>query len=382
MIRSLLLAFLWIVVVGGSALAQDVPLFTQKLTNSFLYNPSVAGNSLGSLTLSHRQYFSGVLDAPSTNFFSVHTPFGKYRFGTGINFYQDRTGVTENLYASAAFAYHIKITDDKSFSMGVSGEYDNQRLNPKHYDAVDPDDQILTQSGSLSSIDFSFGLSFRSRYFSIGASANRLKALTGVLDSANSFPGYYSATARFALPLAGERDLLEPMIIFRGFAQGSKQIDAGLFYTYNDFLTVGGSYRTGLSSTGTGTGAVNVTAGIKILKAVTIGYSRDLYLGDVSNALGATSEFTLRFDYMNEAFYTKVRNSKVINTRALALRRKTLSTYKYRGSPNAHSNHYKRTIKRKSYMSPNYRMESSKKLQTMRRKTKSAYKRKPVRRKR
>lgn len=376
MIKSLRLTFFLFAFACGAVHAQDVPLFTQKLTNSFLYNPSVAGNSIGSLTLSHRQYFSGALDAPSTNFFSVHTPFGKYRFGTGLNFYQDRTGVTENLYASAAFAYHIKITDDKSFSMGLSGEYDNQKLNPRHYDALDLDDPALNQSGSFNSVDFSFGLSFRSRYLTLGGSANRLKALTGVLDSANTFPAFYSATARLTFPMAGERDLLEPMVTFRGFAEGSKQIDAGLFYTYNDFLTLGGSYRTG------GSGVINVTAGVKILKAVTIGYSRDLYMGDVSRGVGATNEFTLRFDYMNEAFYTKVRNSKVINTRALALRRKTLATNKYRGSPNAHSNHYKRTVKRKGYMSPNYRMDSSKKLQTMRRKTKSTYKRKPVRRKR
>jgi type IX secretion system PorP/SprF family membrane protein len=373
--RRFLLLTCFVAFVNGLAFGQDVPLFTQKLTNSFLYNPSVAGNSLGSLTLSHRKYFSGALDAPSTNFFSAHTPFGKYKYGTGVNFYQDKNGVTENLYASVAFAYHVKITDEKSFSMGLSGEFNNQRLNPTYYDALDQDDESLNQMSSVSGVDFSFGMSFKSRYFTLGASANRLKALTGI-DSAKVFPAYYSGTARFMLPLAGDRDLLEPMVTFRGLLYGSNQIDAGLFYTYNDFLTVGGTYRTG------GSGTVNVTAGVKILKAVTIGYSRDLYMGDVSKGLGATNEFTLRFDYMNEAFYTKVRNSKVINTRALALRRKTLSNYKYRGSPNSHSKHYQRTIKRKSYMSPNYRMDSSKKLQTMRRKTKSTYKRKPVRRKR
>lgn len=374
--RHLLLAIVLVAFFLSSADAQDVPLFTQKLTNSFLYNPSVAGNSIGSLTLSHRKFFQGALDAPSINFFSAHTPFGKYRFGTGINFYQDRAGVTENLYASAAFAYHVKITDDKSLSMGLSGEFDNQRLNPRYYDAVDLNDPALNQSGSFSSVDFSFGLSFRSRYLHLGASANRLKALTGVVDSASTFPAYYSAMARFALPLAGERDLLEPMVTFRGLLHGSNQIDAGLFYTYNDFLTVGGAYRTG------GSGTINVTAGVKLLKSVTIGYSRDVYMGDVATGLGATNEFTLRFDFMNEAYYTRVKNSKAINTKALALRRKTLSTYKYRGSPNTHSKHIKRTIKRKSYMSPNYRMDSSKKLQTMRRKTKSTYKRKPARRKR
>jgi type IX secretion system PorP/SprF family membrane protein len=374
MVRFLLLTC-FIAFACDRGVAQDVPLFTQKLTNSFLYNPSVAGNSIGSLTLSHRKYFSGALDAPSTNFFSAHMPFGKYNYGTGINFYQDKTGVTENLYASVAFAYHIKITDEKAFSMGLSGEFNNQRLKPAYYDALDQDDESLNQCGSVSGVDFSFGMSFKSKYFTLGASANRLKGLTGI-DTTRIFPAYYSGTARFMFPVAGERDVFEPMITFRGFLNGSNQIDAGLFYTYNDFLTLGGSYRTG------GSGTVNVTAGVKILKAVTIGYSRDLYMGDVSKGLGATNEFTLRFDYMNEAFYTKVKNSRMINTRALSVRRKSLATFNHRGSSSSHSKHYKRNIKRKSFMSPNYRMDASKKLQTMRRKTKSTYKRKPTRRRR
>jgi type IX secretion system PorP/SprF family membrane protein len=350
-------------------LGQDVPLFTQKLTNAFLYNPSVAGNSLGSLTLSHRQFWSGALDAPTTNFLSIHTPFGGYRFGTGLNFYQDKSGVTDNLYVSAAFAYHIKISDDKAFSMGVSGEYDNQKFNPAKYDAQDFDDPLLLSSGTASNIDFSFGMSFRSRYLTLGASANRLSALTGLQGDSVLFPAYYSGTAKFTFPLANDRDQLEPMVTYRSYLHGSSQVDAGLFYTYNDFLTVGGSYRTG------GSGTVSGTLGIKFLKAVTLGYSRDFFMGDVAKGLGATNEFTLRFDFMNEAFYTRVKNAKIINTRALALRRKTLSTYKYKGSPMAQNNRYKKQIRKKSYMSPNYRMDASKKLQTVRRKSKTTYKR-------
>lgn len=360
--RSLRIGFALILCSATHAWSQDVPLFTQKLTNSFLYNPAVAGNSVGSLTLSRRQFWSGVLDAPATNFFSVHTPFGRYKYGTGINFYQDQIGVTQNLYASAAFAYHIHMTDTRIFSMGISGEYDNQKLNPGRYDAVDVDDDLLTRGGSVSNIDFSFGLNYKSKYVTVGASANRLKSLVGVADSSNNFPAYYSGTLRFTLPVSNERDVLEPMVTFRGFAQGSSQIDAGLFYTYNDMITLGGSYRTG------GSGIINATLGVKVLKSVTIGYSRDMYMGDVSKAVGATNEFTLRFDFMNEAFYTRVKNAKVINTRALAVRRKTLSTYKHRGSPYQQSNRYKKTIRKKSYMSPNYRIEASKKLQTVRRK--------------
>ncbi len=39
-------------------IAQDIPLFSQKLSNSFIYNPAIAGQQYGSLTLAHQSSFS------------------------------------------------------------------------------------------------------------------------------------------------------------------------------------------------------------------------------------------------------------------------------------------------------------------------------------
>jgi len=353
---------------GWCGWAQDVPLFTQKLTNSFLYNPSVAGNSIGSLTLSHRQLWSGVQDAPKTNFFSVHTPFGKYRYGVGVNFYQDNIGVSQNLYGSAAFAYHIQLRDEKMFSLGVSAEYNNQKLNASKFDAVDVDDEVLLRSGAVNNVDFSFGMSYKAKYYRLGVSANRLRALTGSKDSVTQFPSFYSGFLQFTLPVANGRDMIEPMVTYRGLPSGLNQIDAGVFYTLKNTFTLGGSYRSG--------GVINMTAGVRIYKYVLVGYSRDVYTGDLSKGIGATNEITLRFDFRDQSFYKNTRNARVINTRALATRRKTLSTYKFKGSPYQQSQRYKKSVKRNAYRSPNYRIESSKKLETMRRKPKPMHKRK------
>ena len=43
-----LLAFAFLFAISVEVVSQDVPVYSQKLTNSFLYNPSVAGNTLGS----------------------------------------------------------------------------------------------------------------------------------------------------------------------------------------------------------------------------------------------------------------------------------------------------------------------------------------------
>ena len=356
-----ILLLLGVVVLASHGLhGQDAPLFTQKLTNSFLYNPSVAGNTFGSITLSHRKFWSSVQGSPTTNFFSAHTPFGQHRFGTGLNFYQDKVGVTQATYASGAFAYHLKLTDTKLLSFGVSGEYNSLKVNMNQVDVEDQDDPLLN-GPARNGFDFNFGMSFKAQYFKLGVAANRLTGLTGIQDSTDQFPSFYSGFFQLMIPLAGERDLLEPVITVRSFTQGSPQIDGGLYYTFNDMFTLGGGYRTG--------GAINAAAAFR-WKNVMLGYSRDILTGDTRQALGATNEFTLRFDFYDESYYLKQKNARAINTRAMTIRRKTLSTYNHRGGSSFQKNaRYKKKLKKKSFMSPNYRMNASKKLMTQKRKS-------------
>ena len=87
--------------------AQDIPLYSQKLTNSFIYNPALAGHTFGSITFSHRKNFTGVNGSPTNNFFSFHTPIKNHKLGVGGNLYTEQVGINNNIYASGAFAYHL-----------------------------------------------------------------------------------------------------------------------------------------------------------------------------------------------------------------------------------------------------------------------------------
>jgi hypothetical protein len=248
-------------------------------------------------------------------------------------------------------------------SFGVSAEYNSLKINLAKIDVNDPNDNLLAkQGGAESHIDFSFGTSYKAKYFTLGASVNRLNAISGLQDSVTNFPGFYTGFLLFKLPVANERDLLEPILNYRALIDGSSQIDAGLYYTFNDFATLGGSYRSG--------GAINVTGSVRINKSILFGYSRDIYSGDVSKGIGATNEFTIRFDFRDESYYTNKKNSRAINTKALAVRRKTLSTYNHKGSPYQRSERYKKSVRKNAYKSPNYRMDSSKKLMTRKKSTK------------
>src|SRR5258706_15957405 len=109
--------------------AQDIPLFSQKLTNSFIYNPAMAGHTFGSATFSYRYNYSGVQDGPKDYLLSLHSPFANGRFGAGFNIFQEEVGILKNTYYSGAFAYHLHFNRFSTLSMGVSGEYNKLTLN-------------------------------------------------------------------------------------------------------------------------------------------------------------------------------------------------------------------------------------------------------------
>ena len=339
--------------------AQDVPVYSQKLTNSFLYNPSVAGNTLGSATLSYRQQWTGADGAPQTTFMSLHTPFARHKMGTGFNFYQETAGVNTSIYASGAFSYHIRFSDRNMFSIGLSAEYINSRISYSRIDALDMDDILLSENqADINKVDFSYGMSYQTRFVTLGGSINRISNLVGLGDTLSQFPAFYTGFINFTLPMMGNRDVLEPVIYYRNLWNGNNQIDAGLFYTFNKKFTFGGSYRTG--------GAASLTAGFRIGKNLLAGYSREMLTGEFGNALRSSNEFTLRLDFRDHNYFSNSRNARQINTSAISLRRKTLSKYPASKSPYSFAKQNKKFANRNYHKSPNYRMDSSKKLSTYR----------------
>src|SRR5690349_16368809 len=131
------------------AAGQDIPLFTQKLTNSFMYNPAVAGLNVGSLTYAYRMSYGQVSNAPRNHFLSIHTPIAGHKIGVGVNYYQEDVNFIKNSYASAAFAYHLRVSKASSLSFGISGEYNFMRLNGATNSSQDDPVYLKLANGDL-----------------------------------------------------------------------------------------------------------------------------------------------------------------------------------------------------------------------------------------
>lgn len=258
--------------------------------------------------------------------------------------------MVENLFISGAFAYHINFTDEKSLSMGASVEYNNLRLNTAQFLLADVNDPVLMNFDPINNMDFSFGMSYSAKYLRLGLAANRLGNFIGVSNQENRLAQFYSAYAGFFIPMADGRDVIEPILSYRSQDAQLHNWDAGVYYTFNNLLTLGGAYRDG--------NVVNMTLAVRFANRYLVGYSHELFADNLKANIGSSNEFTLRVDLRDDNYYKNPRNSRKIMNQSLAFRKKTLSK-----SGNASSPKFKKKLRKNYHKNPNYRMNSSKKLQ-------------------
>jgi type IX secretion system PorP/SprF family membrane protein len=343
---------------------QDVPLFSQKLTNSFMYNPAIAGNSYGSITLSHRTNYSGVQGGPVNNYFSIQTPLSNYRMGIGINYYQENINIFANSYFSTAIAYSFHFDRFKTLSMGISGEFNSIKLNNSSESTLSDDVTIQQYAYGKNATDFSFGMVYQTKFIKVGAAANRLG--TTWLANEKLLSTYYSGNIHGLIPIRNNRDLFEPYITYRKTASSSDMIDVGMYYTYNSKIIVGMATRNG--------NIFSSTFAIRLDKHTVTGFSHEIVLGTVAGFAGSSNEVTIRFDFKDKAHQEQLREDYKTS---IAYRRKALyattkkSPKKFKSPKGLH-----RAQQKISAYSPNKRYQSIIKSNSIKIKTKKGKPRK------
>jgi type IX secretion system PorP/SprF family membrane protein len=123
--------------------AQQVPMYSQYMFNSFILNPAAAGSDgYSSFNLTSRQQWLGIQNAPRTNSLSFQTrilkrsyiikrdplklknsfiPSRTGRVGLGATIMNDRTGLFNRTSLQLTYAYHIFLNNTQ-ISFGLTGK--------------------------------------------------------------------------------------------------------------------------------------------------------------------------------------------------------------------------------------------------------------------
>ena len=116
-----------IILVCFSALtkAQQLPMYSQYITNDFVLNPAIAGSKpYFPLQINSRTQWPGLGKiAPKTNTLSFHMPLAYESIGVGAIVMQDETGPYSQIGLTLSFAYHMQLDEDDvtRLSLGLSG---------------------------------------------------------------------------------------------------------------------------------------------------------------------------------------------------------------------------------------------------------------------
>jgi type IX secretion system PorP/SprF family membrane protein len=227
-IHAVILSFIF-----GTAVAQQVPMYSQYIMNGFLVNPSFAGrDGYTTVNLTVREQWVGMAGAPSTYAASFQTrilknsyiskstsvrknivkPTKGGRVGLGGYLFNDNNGIMRRTGGQVAYAYHIPmgLKDDSpnTLSFGLALTAYNYAINTDGviYDHDDP--YLNSYDRSVFITDFNFGANYTTSKYYVGfAMTNLLRGSLIFADTSSnnrSELGHYFLTGGVKIPLNGE----------------------------------------------------------------------------------------------------------------------------------------------------------------------------------
>lgn len=308
--------------VGGTAISQQMPMYSQYIMNGFLVNPSFAGrDGYTSINLTVREQWVGLSGAPGTFAASFQTRILKNSYiskstsvrkdivkptrggkvGLGGYVFNDQNGAMRRTGFHAAYAYHIPMgqtggyPNDLAFGLSLSAYQFAVNTQGVIYDADDP--LLNTYDRRVFIPDFNFGASYTTYKYYVGFAMTNLTR--GALIFADTSAvnrnelGHFFLTAGMRIPLATDWKL-EPSAFIKSSDMFFKaiQLDVTGRVYYKEDYWLGLSYRTN--------NAVILLLGLKYDRFY-FGYSMDFALTDIRTQTYGTHELTLAVKFGESA---------------------------------------------------------------------------------
>lgn len=269
--RKLLPLFTFLLLLGGSAFAQQDAMFTKYMFNTLSYNPGYTGaKDHMSVGILHRTQWWGFDGAPSTQSFFIHTPLKNERVGVGLNIINDKIGPTNNIGANISYAYRIPIGDNGAkLSIGLQAGVENFRADWNQVTIFTENDISFQTSPNLWLPNFGAGIYYYSKYFYVGAAVphlveNSLRSSNEDISEAMWARQYrhYFFSAGSAIPLNGDDLIFKPSALVKVVGLDSKlnkdenfqtvgaplEFDIDLSVLFYEKFWVGSSFRSSINA--------------------------------------------------------------------------------------------------------------------------------------
>jgi type IX secretion system PorP/SprF family membrane protein len=272
---------IWMMMTGLlQANAQQRPYYTQYIMNNYILNPAISGiENYTDIKLSYRNQWVGIDGAPTTLYFTIHSPIGKKDFrttatsfstpgenprgkaywedytapephhGVGFSLVNYKTGYINRTFINASYAYHLGLSPKTNLAAGFSGGISSIGVDASQIKLANPIDPAVPNAIAVLrkvKAELSAGLWLYSSNYFVGLSAQqiipqKLQLTDKKYDNTTLVPHVF-ATAGYRFFLNDEISAL-PSVMFRYVPSQPVFTDVNLKLQYLDRFWVGGNFR-------------------------------------------------------------------------------------------------------------------------------------------
>lgn len=295
--------FLFFVLAGEKATAQQNARYSQYMFNGLLLNPAYAG-STGNANVSafYRTQWVGLDGSPTSITLSGHGALGDGdQVGVGGFLEYDDIGLHNTWRIFGTYAYHLKIGNGKlGIGLQAGGSLFNADLSEAQTTATPGnDDPVFQNDLSRFLPNFGVGLYYHTEYFYLGVSVpqlltNNLKSNESSISLVGREYRHYFFTTGVVLELSESFKVIPSALVKMVPVNSPTQVDLNVNLMIKDAFWIGSSIRL---SEEVEPESLDFLAGFQLKNGLRIGYAYDLTLTDLADFNSGSHEIGVGFDF-------------------------------------------------------------------------------------
>lgn len=282
-----------LLLLNSSAVAQQLPQYSQWASHQFALNPAHAGiKKCIDLQSLYRSQWIGLDGAPQSGFVTASIPLSSKRrrylsarHGMGVKFENDRIGQIGTNRFNLAYAGHFNFSRDTRLSLGMYAGVVQFGFDHSGATTVDPDAAVMHEA-SFVRPDAHFGAWWNGQNYYVGLMLNQLIPGQWELGNASHFRFHTKLNAGYRF-LFDDKTALVPAVMMRIPFSGPVSMDLNLNLDFNNKFNVGLGFRAG--------DALIFMAGFKIREQFSIQYSFDYTVTGLQRISNNTHEISIGF---------------------------------------------------------------------------------------
>lgn len=275
--------------LSGTMTAQQYPLFSHYVVNSFAFNPAIAGTAdMVDIRATYRTQWVGIDGNPETGYLSGHGKLGNLPIGIGGMVFRDSAGKLQRTGGTAALTFMQKIGEKTRISVGLAAGFEKIQLANLSSDLEFTDPVLMNGSGGVGAPTYSAGVHVQSGGFYFGFSVPQIFETDVKFSSnnsdQNSLARHYYAMAGYKLPISS-KFALEPSVLVKSVKSAPLQYDATLRLFYQNKFWIGGSYRSNAAIAG--------LIGMRLKNNMMLAYAYDYAVTGLNSVSNGSHEITI-----------------------------------------------------------------------------------------